>query len=112
MTFKRKNRAVSHGCVRVEHPIDLAFFCTSATDPVYQDRIRHTIDRRPVSKEGIALLKKESLNKLDDILNLRVKIPVSIDYYTTYMLPDDDTLYFADDVYGYDDIIIKNLTEI
>ena len=112
LTFKRKNRAVSHGCVRVEHPIDLAFFCTSATDPVYQDRIRHTIDRRPVSKEGIALLKKESLKKLDDILNLRVKIPVSIDYHTTYMLPNDDTLYFADDVYGYDDIIIKNLTEI
>ncbi|NDW17959.1 L,D-transpeptidase [Dysgonomonas sp. 216] len=110
LTFKRKNRAVSHGCVRVEKPLDLAYYCTStASDEVYQDRIRYSIDRSPVSKQGKELLKNGKLQKLPDIINLKSKIPVSIDYYTVYMLPNDSTLYFADDVYGYDDIILKNM---
>jgi len=112
LTFKRKNRAVSHGCVRVEKPIDLAFFCTSATTPVYQDRIRYTIERNPITKEGKDLLKKEALTKLPDIINLKERIPVSIDYHTAYMLPNDSVLYFADDVYGYDEIIVKRLEEL
>ncbi len=110
--FTVKNRAVSHGCVRVQKPVDLAFYCTSPASDVYKDRLRHSIDQRPVTKEGKKLLNEGKLEKLNDIINLKNKISLFIDYYTVYMQPNDDILYYADDVYGYDDVILKALSGI
>lgn len=103
--FKRNNRAVSHGCVRVERPLDLVFFCVSATDSLLQDRIRYTIDEVVVSQQAKELLMLDELEKLPDIFNLKEKIPLYIDYYTVYTLPNDGALYFATDVYGYDEAL-------
>lgn len=110
--FTVKNRAVSHGCVRVQMPVELAFYCTSPSSDVYKDRLRHTIDRRPVTKEGKKLLNENKLEKLNDIINLKTKISLFIDYYTVYMQPNDNTLYYADDAYNYDDIILKALSGV
>lgn len=110
--FTVKNRAVSHGCVRVQMPVELAFYCTLPSDDVYKDRLRYTIDRRPVTKEGKKLLNQNKLEKLNDIINLKTKISLFIDYHTVYMQPNDDMLYYADDVYGYDDTILKALSGI
>ena len=109
--FSRKNRAVSHGCVRVQKPFDLAFFCMSTTsDDVYKDRLYYSINKSPVSNDGKKLAKENKLKKLPDILNPKEKISLFIDYYTAYMYPDDSsTLYYADDVYGYDSIILDAL---
>jgi len=107
--FTVKNRAVSHGCVRVQMPVELAIYCTLPSDDVYKDRLRYSIDKRPVTKEGKKLLSQNKLEKLNDIINLKTKISLFIDYYTVYMHPNDDMLYYADDVYGYDDIILKAL---
>lgn len=109
--FNRKNRAVSHGCVRVQKPFDLAFFCMSVTsDDIYKDRLYYSIDKSPVSNEGKKLAKENKLKKLPDILNPKSKISLFIDYYTAYMYPDDnDTLYYADDIYDYDNIILNAL---
>lgn len=110
-TFNRKNRAVSHGCVRVQKPFDLAFFCTSPSSDLYKDQLLYSINKQPVTKEGKKLVKEEKLNKLPDIINLKSenKISLFIDYYTAFMYPDDDTLYYADDVYGYDNLILEAL---
>ncbi len=109
--FSRKNRAVSHGCVRVQKPFDLAFFCMSTTsDDVYKDRLYYSINKSPISNEGKKLAKENKLKKLPDILNPKEKISLFIDYYTAYMYPDDSsTLYYADDVYGYDSVILNAL---
>ncbi len=108
--FNRKNRAVSHGCVRVQKPFDLAFFCMSATsDNIYKDRLYYSINMPPVSAEGKKLAKENKLKKLPDILNPEDKISLFIDYYTAYMNPNDDALYYADDTYGYDNIILDAL---
>lgn len=107
--FSYKNRAISHGCVRVQKPIELAFFCTSPNSELYKDRLYHSIDKSPISKEGKKLLAEEKLKKIPDIINMKDKISLSIDYYTVYMLPNSDRLYYADDVYKYDDIILKAL---
>lgn len=109
--FSRKNRAVSHGCVRVQKPFDLAFFCISTTsDDVYKDRLYYSINKSPISNEGKKLAKENKLKKLPDILNPKEKISLFIDYYTAYMYPDDSsTLYYADDVYGYDSVILNAL---
>ncbi len=109
--FNRKNRAVSHGCVRVQKPFDLAFFCMAVTsDDLYKDRLYFSIDKLPVSKEGKKRAKENNLKKLPDILNPKDKISLFIDYYTVYMYPDDNsTLYYADDVYEYDSVILNAL---
>ncbi|MFV0537176.1 MAG: L,D-transpeptidase family protein [Dysgonomonas sp.] len=109
--FNRKNRAVSHGCIRVQKPFDLAFFCMSTTsDDVYKDRLYYSINKSPISNEGKKLTKENKLKKLPDILNPKDKISLFIDYYTAYMYPDDNnTLYYADDVYDYDNIILNAL---
>jgi len=109
--FNRKNRAVSHGCVRVQKPFDLAFFCTSPTTDIYKDQLLFSINKPPLTKEGKQLLKEEKLKKLPDIINLKPenKISLFIDYYTAFMYPDDDILYYADDTYEYDNTILEAL---
>ncbi|MFV0417669.1 MAG: L,D-transpeptidase family protein [Dysgonomonas sp.] len=110
-TFNRKNRAVSHGCVRVQRPFDLAFFCTSPSTELYKDQLLYSVNKSPVTKEGKQLLKEDRLRKLPDIINLKAdnKISLFIDYYTIFMYPNDDMLYYADDVYGYDNVILEAL---
>ena len=110
-TFNRKNRAVSHGCVRVQKPFDLAFFCTSPSTDLYKDQLLYSVNKQPVTKEGKKLLKEDRLGKSPDIISLKAdnKISLFIDYYTTFMYPNDNMLYYADDVYGYDDVIIEAL---
>lgn len=109
--FNRKNRAVSHGCVRVQKPFDLAFFCVSPVTDIYKDRLYYSINKPPVSDEGKKLLKEQKLKKLPDIINIDKdnKISLFIDYYTVFMYPDDEALYYADDIYDYDKLILDAL---
>ncbi len=107
--FGRRNRAISHGCVRVQRPVDLAFFCTSPSSEMYKDQLLFSIDREPMSKEGKKLKKEDKLKKIGDIINPKVKISLFIDYQTIYTQPNEDDLYYADDVYGYDTIILEAL---
>lgn len=111
LAFNRKNRAVSHGCVRVQKPFDLAFFCASPITEVYKDQLYHSINKPPVSDEGKKLLKEQKLKKLPDIINIDKdnKISLFIDYYTAFMYPDDEALYYADDIYEYDKLILDAL---
>lgn len=107
--FLSKNRAISHGCVRVQHPMNLAFFCLTVKDSVYFDRIRTTIELNPVSKEGKKLKRQGLLEPLkNDIVFLTNKIPLTIDYRTVYALPDGQ-IQFAEDIYGFDEKIRKAL---
>ncbi|MDR0823812.1 MAG: L,D-transpeptidase family protein [Prevotella sp.] len=108
--FARKDRAVSHGCVRVQKPFDLAFFCMSATsNDVYKDRLYYSLEKPPLSNAGKKLAKENKLKKLPDILNPEDKISLFIDYFTVYKQPCDSMLYYADDTYGYDDLILDAL---
>ncbi|MDE6634150.1 MAG: L,D-transpeptidase family protein [Bacteroidaceae bacterium] len=50
--FCARNRAISHGCVRVERPLDLALFMLDEPTPLFVDRIRMAIDLTPLSTEG------------------------------------------------------------
>lgn len=108
--FNLKNRAISHGCVRLQKPFDLAFFCMSmASNDLYKDRLYYSINMPPLSAEGKKLLQENKLKKLPNILNPEDKISLFIDYYTAYTYPNDDMLYYADDTYGYDQIILDAL---
>lgn len=114
LAFNRKNRAVSHGCVRVQKPLELAFFCLSPVSDVYKDQLRYSIMYNPITKEGKKLLNEAKLKKLPNIINVapKQKISLFIDYYTAFLYPDDDKLYYADDIYNYDTMIVEALENI
>ena len=81
--FARATRSFSHGCVRVEEPVELAEY-------LLRDQPDWTTDR-------IA----EAMKAGDErTVKLKEPIPVYLGYWTASMTPDG--LRFTDDVYGID----------
>jgi len=84
--FDQAERAASHGCIRLEHPDQLAEFALGwPNDRVEQ--AMHGSDNRTYT--------------------LPKKIPVYIVYFTAYGL--DGRLYFSDDIYGRDDALEEEM---
>ena len=79
--FDRSARAASHGCIRLEHPADLASYVLGW--PV--DSVKAAMDS----------------GRNDRTVPLTQRVPVYIVYFTAYAR--DSELYFAEDVYGRDD---------
>lgn len=115
--FARDDRGVSHGCVRVERPFDLAVFLLKDKDERKIDRIRYsmTADVSPVGKRREELSEEQqavadTLDRKRLIGNVDVKptVPLYIYYYTLYPDPDG-TMRAYDDVYGYDALVWRAL---
>ncbi|HEY0146553.1 MAG TPA: L,D-transpeptidase family protein [Methylovirgula sp.] len=79
--FASTKRAFSHGCVRVDQPLDFAQTVLGPKWP--QDRIESLIG----GKERYVFLPKP--------------LPIHIEYFTAYV-SDDDRLIVRNDVYGYE----------
>ena len=105
--FERSVRTVSHGCVRVEKPYDLAVFLLDEKDEKLMERIKYsmTANLNPKTKEGEEA-KKIDRSKLVSVVKVEPEIPVFIDYFTCYPASDGQ-LRFYNDVYGYDAAILK-----
>jgi murein L,D-transpeptidase YcbB/YkuD len=83
--FNKDVRAFSHGCIRLQHPDELAQFVLGwPIDSVHHEMQQGRDDRR---------------------VNLPTKIPVYIVYFTTYKR--DGQLYFGNDLYNRDDKLVK-----
>jgi murein L,D-transpeptidase YcbB/YkuD len=84
--FQQVDRAASHGCIRLEHPDQMAEFVLGwSSDRVQQ--AMHGSDNRTYT--------------------LPKKIPVYIVYFTAY--GRDGQLYFGDDIYGRDDALEEEM---
>jgi len=83
--FGQTNRAVSHGCVRVEKPVDLASYLVN--NEKQAERIAKEITTDSISKSRWVTLKR--------------KMPVYLTYYTTW-LDDAGKIVSYPDIYGYD----------
>lgn len=110
--FNRKNRAVSHGCVRIQQPFDMAVFLMSPVRETYRDEVLYSVKREPETANGKKLAREGKFKKLPDIINMTDKISLIIDYYTAYMYPGDSDLYYADDVYSYDNVILAAMDSL
>ncbi|UTJ06796.1 L,D-transpeptidase family protein [Arcobacter roscoffensis] len=82
---KESIRAVSHGCIRLEHPISLMKHITKKYTPKTYKSVRYIYD-----------------NEKTDSISLSKKLPLHITYITSYI--KDGKLKFTDDIYGYDKI--------
>lgn len=109
-TFARANRAVSHGCVRLEKALQFAFFLLKEPDELMEDRIRIAMDIAPISDEGKKLRRSQAYRELKHY-SLEESIPVYLDYQTVY-LDADGKLSYCDDIYKYDPPLQDALNEL
>ena len=86
--FAKDDRAASHGCIRLERPAELAQWVLGWDAARVQAAMNGDADNRSVK--------------------LPQKIPVYIVYFTAYLR--DGELNFADDVYGRDEALEKQIT--
>lgn len=107
--FTRTNRAVSHGCVRLEKALDFAFFLLKEPDEMLEDRIRLAMDIPPVAADGKKLRRKENYKDLElKHYNLKERVPLYLDYQTVYMAPDG-ALSYCEDTYKFDAPLLEAL---
>lgn len=91
--FNRSMRAVSHGCVRLEKPLELA----------------HALFGDGAKYEKIAKLMADTVNEATDIA-LPAKVPVYLTYITAWTDPAG-TVQLRKDVYGLDIVLYTYLTK-
>lgn len=108
-SFAKGNRAVSHGCVRLERPLDLAFFLLNDKDELLMDKVRMAIDIPPQTEEGKELLESATYKPMKN-LNFPEAVPLFLDYYTVY-LSNKGQLNYCEDVYQFDTVLLKELNK-
>ena len=110
--FERDSRAISHGCVRVSKPFDLARFVLDNPDEWLLDRIRIAMGRPAETERGQQYVQShpdtQERLKLIGYVPVKPRVPIYIIYYTLW--PDTDgRLETWPDVYGYDDVVWNHL---
>ena len=83
--FFEEDRALSHGCIRVEQPVELAKYVMRDRPEWTEERIRDAMRQE-----------RERTVKLSDPL------PVHIGYWTAWVGPDGRSVTYTDDPYGID----------
>ncbi len=89
--FNRQDRAFSHGCIRLQQPFDLAVYLLRNQTEWTNEKIKAAMNS---GKE-----KWVTLNKI---------VPVFITYFTAWV-DKEGALHFADDIYGHDKELGKQL---
>ena len=106
--FNRDVRTISHGCVRLQRPFDIAEFVLPNADPWLLDKMRLSMDLQPKTEQGRQYKRTHGgAIRLVNNTEVNPKVPVLIDYYTCYRNPKTGQLETWGDPYGYDKIILK-----
>lgn len=108
--FLRSNRAVSHGCVRLEKPLDFAFFLLKKKDEKVMDNIRIAIDLPPKTEKGKELLEMPDYKPIKTY-SFPEMVPLFLDYYTIYPSQDGALNYF-NDIYRFDKPLLERIRKI
>ena len=114
--FSRDRRTVSHGCVRVENPYELALFLLPTLDPWTLDCMRISIDMPPLTERGRAWLSRHQDSprpfRLLTYHKVTPRVPVYILYYTMFPNPSTNIVDSLPDIYGYDKPIISKINSL
>lgn len=110
--FERQSRDVSHGCVRVSKPFDLAQFVLDDPDEWLVDRMRIAMGIPAETVQGIDYERDHpetaDRNKLIGYVPVKPHVPIYIIYHTLWT-DASGMLQTWPDVYGYDEVIWDNL---
>lgn len=126
--FKRRVRAVSHGCVRVENPFELAalLYELNGFDSLKREQLDILVGKEPTTEEGEAYA--ENIRKRDSVryarlseqdkrfyrrllptrIKLTCKMPLFIEYMTCFS-GENGYVQYRKDVYCKDGNILKLL---
>ena len=111
--FKRDSRLLSHGCIRVEKPFELACFLMPKMDERIQDQLRISMDIPPLTEWGLDYLKEHVDDpqpyRLVSYRKVSPPVPVYLIYYTAYPNPETGFVEQWPDVYGYDAAISREI---
>ncbi len=120
--FRREVRSLSHGCVRVQKPFELAEFVLKDADDWTLDKIRISMDIKPESAKGKKWLKEknkeleEQKAQMGDAFDapryhslmkhkeIRPTVPLYIVYHTVHF-DHEGKLQTYPDIYGYDAVM-------
>jgi len=106
--FGLSNRAISHGCVRVEKPLE---FAEKLLDDNYAyDKLRVEVDLLPVDTTHMNWYRKRMAKKADTLKSFQLKpawfgpkkaVPLLITYFTAWS--QNDKIEYRPDVYDMDE---------
>jgi len=108
--FKLKNRAISHGCVRIENPLQFAQLMVR--DKYQYDNLRMEVDLPPLDTTRNEKYRKILAKKADTLKRFQLKpawfatrknVAVVITYYTAWV--ENGKVAFRPDVYDYDGLL-------
>lgn len=106
--FQRDDRGVSHGCVRVQRPFDLAcFLFGERPDEWTLDKLRISMGLSPATEKGrkyVAELEPGAKPQLIRWQKVSPRVPLYITYYTLFPVPGGQLTTYPD-VYGYDKVL-------
>ncbi len=111
--FSRDIRGISHGCIRVEKPFDLAVFMLKEKNEEIIDKIKYSMNA-DVSSYGKKKIGGANItdtldrSKLVNSIAVIPQIPIFITYFTLYPSTNGKLSEYAD-VYGYDHAIYCHL---
>ena len=109
--FDRGSRSVSHGCIRVQKPFELAVFLLDKKDKTLIDKINYSMQAdlsKP--KEGEAKRTRVDYRRLVNSVKVNPNVPLFITYYTLYPDVTGKMQTYAD-VYGYDKVLYQYLRD-
>ena len=111
--FQRERRALSHGCIRVEKPFELAQFLLPDADEWTMDKLRISMDLAPMTEQGRDYLTEHADNprpyRLLNYHGVKPNVPVFITYFTAYPNPISGNVEFYPDPYGYDEALTMEI---
>jgi L,D-transpeptidase YcbB len=97
--FSRSRRDFSHGCIRLQEPVELA---------VWLLRNQTTDQQQPWTAEEVQAAMESGPN--NRWVNLATPVPVLI-LYVTAVVEEDGSIHFFDDIYGHDQSLEAELTQ-
>lgn len=109
--FSRTVRALSHGCIRLQRPLDLAIFLMDDPDEYTVDMMRIAIGKNPLGERGKKVIEENPDHEGLSGYTYKPSVPVYLDYYTLYPDFKDGQLRSHADYYGYDKEIERILNQ-
>ena len=114
--FNKDRRTLSHGCIRVQKPFDLACFLLPDADEWTKDRLRISMDIQPETTQGQIYVHEHAGDpkpfRLMSYQDVNPKVPLYIIYYTAYPNPKTGEVELWPDLYGYDQAISREMGSI